>query len=253
MVFAASMFDGPHLIYIFASLAATALIVWLGVRFIKKQILKDAFLKFWALATVFLHLLPLWVNFLMGEEPIVKDNMLFPIFFCNLSMFLLLFTAFWSNKSSKPFNYLAIVTSYSGIFGALISLFYPEYYFEDGTMWKLGVMKSMLSHSTMLIGSLYLLSANYFKIKVKQNTIVFTIGLFFFLAVGLIVNGIFALAGLEGPNAMYLQKPPIEGVPFLNSFVIGLAMIGLVALISFTITEVTKKVVKKETLITESN
>ena len=36
MVFAASMFDGPHLIYIFASLAATALIVWLGVRFIKK-------------------------------------------------------------------------------------------------------------------------------------------------------------------------------------------------------------------------
>lgn len=249
MFFSASIFDGPHLIYIFASLFATVLILFLALRFLKKQKHKDIFLKFWAFATVFLHILPLWVNFLQGDEPIAKDNMLFPIFFCNLSMYLLVITAFWGNKESKGFKYFAIVTAYSGIFGALISLFYPEYYFEEGVMLKLGVMKSLLSHSTMLIGCLYLLLGKYFKVSVKENTIIFTGGLFVFALVGVLVNAIFHWAGLEAPNAMYLQKPPIEDVPFLNTYVIGIGLIGLTALVSYIIAQTYKFKENKATVI----
>ncbi len=252
MVFSASMFDGPHLIYIFASLLATVLIIFLALKFIKKQKHKDTFLKFWAFATVFLHLLPLWTKFLSGEDPIANDNMLFPIFFCNLSMYLLVVTAFWGDKSSKGFKYFAIVTAYSGILGALISLFYPEYYFEDGVMLKLGVMKSLLSHSTMLIGCLYILLGNYFKISLKENTLIFTGGMVVFLLIGILVNAIFRWAGLDGPNAMYLQHPPIEGVPFLNTFTIGVAMIGIVTLTSYLLPKLLNKQEKKALVVVEA-
>lgn len=235
------MFDGPHLLYIFISLTLTVFMIYVATRYIKKQKMKDLFLKFFAALTVFLHLLPLWVDFLSGQPAIANDNMLFPIYFCNLTMYLLVITAFWGDKNSKAFKYLATMTSYAGIFGALISLFYPEYYFAAGTMFTVGVMKSMLSHSTMLVGSLYLLTAGYFKINLKQNVIVYSVGLLAYGLIGMLVNLTFRLANLNSPNAMYLIKPPIDGVNVLNAYTIALMMIGLVALISYLIEFFKKK------------
>jgi len=60
----------------------------------------------------------------------------------------------------------------------------------------------------------------YFKIQ-KQNTIVYFVGLLIFCLIGIGVNQTFALASLNAPNAMFLQHPPIEDVPFLNVFVIA--------------------------------
>lgn len=229
------LFDGPHLLYIFISLPISVLILYLAYKYIKAYKHKEWFLKFWALVTVFLHLLPLWVDFLMGEQPIAKDNQLFPIYFCNMSMYLLVITAFWGDKQSKSFRYLATITSYAGTLGALISLFYPDYYLGSGNMLALPVMKSMLSHSTMMIGALYFMVGGYFKVRVKENTIDYMIGLLGFGLIGVLVNTLFKVTGRGEPNAMFLQRPPIEEAPFLNVVVIAILMVGVVALTSFLI------------------
>ncbi|MFA5421321.1 MAG: hypothetical protein WC344_00800 [Bacilli bacterium] len=237
-----SLFDGPHLGYIAISLALTALFLWLPFRFIKSQKYKDIYLKFWALATFFLHVSPLWVQFLSGQQPIAADNVLFPIYFCNMSMYLLVIIALWGNKKTKFFGYISTIVAYAGMFGALISLFYPEYYLHGAsTIFEWGVFKSMLSHSTMLIGSIYLFVGGYFKVN-RYNVIVYSIGLLFFGAVGLIVNWTFAAAGLYAPNAMYLQHPPIEDVPFLNVYVIAALMVLLVFAISYVYELINRKI-----------
>lgn len=161
-------------------------------------------------------------------------------------MYLLVITAFWGDKNSKSFHYLSVITSYAGALGALISLFYPEYYLGSGNIFELGVFKSMLSHSTMLIGSLYLMTGKYFKVQLKDNVIIYGVGLLGFGVIGLAVNGLFALVGLPQPNAMFLQKPPIEEVPFLNVFVIALLMMLVVAGISYTIEYLQTKRMAKE-------
>lgn len=235
-----SLFDGPHLGYIAISLTVTVLLLWLAARFIKKQKYKDIFLKTFAWATLFLHLSPLWMEFLRGNSPVAADNMLFPIYFCNMSMYLLVVVAIWGNKQTKFFGHMATVVAYAGMFGALISLFYPEYYIHGGSIFDWYVLKSMLSHSTMLLGCLYLFVGGYFKIN-RFNVVSYSIGLLFFGAVGLLVNWIFALAGLNAPNAMYLQHPPIEDVPFLNVYVIAALMLILVFAISFSYEALAKK------------
>ncbi|MFA5763156.1 MAG: hypothetical protein WC931_06240 [Bacilli bacterium] len=248
-----SLFDGPHIGYIAISLAITALLLWLPFRFISKDKYKNIYLKFWALATFFLHISPLWVAFLNGQPAVAADNVLFPIYFCNMSMYLLVVVAFWGNKKSKFFGYISTIVAYAGAFGALISLFYPEYYFHGTTIFEWGVLKSMLSHSTMLIGSLYLFVGGYFKIN-RFNTLTYSIGLLFFGAIGLIVNSVFAWAGLNAPNAMYLQRPPIDDVPFLNVYVIAALMVLLVVAISFTYEAVNKKMaVLKKPVVQENN
>ena len=247
-----SLFDGPHLGYIATSLAITALLLWLPFRFIKSQKYKDIYLKVWALATFFLHISPLWIAFLNGQPAIAADNVLFPIYFCNMSMYLLVVVAFWGNKKTKFFGYISTVVAYAGAFGALISLFYPDYYLHGTTIFEWGVFKSMLSHSTMLIGSLYLFVGGYFKVN-RYNTIIYAIGLLFFGAAGLIVNSIFAAAGLNAPNAMYLQHPPIEDVPFLNVYVIAALMVLLVFAISYTYEVVSKKMSVLKKRITQEN
>ncbi len=226
-----SLFDGSHMIYILASIAVTVLLLWLPYRFMTKPKHKDLYLKFWGWATVFLHLSPLWIEFLKGNQAVAADNMLFPIYFCNMSMYLLLIVALWADKKSRTFNYLATFAAYAGVFGALISLFYPQYYLDGTTIFEWGVFKSMLSHSTMLMGCLYLFVGGYFKID-KYNVVVYAVGLLGFGLIGIVVNQVFALAGLHAPNAMYLQHAPIESAPFLNAYSIAAMMLVVVIGIS---------------------
>lgn len=247
-----SLFDSYHLGYIAVSLAITAFLLWLPFRYIKKQKYKDLYLKIWALATFILHISLMWVVFLQEGHATAYDNVLFPIYFCNMSMYLLLVVAFWGDKKSKFFGYFATVVAYAGAFGALISLFYPDYYLHGTSMFEWGVLKSMLSHSTMLIGSLYLFVGGYFKVN-RFNAVIYAIGLLFFGAVGLIVNGVFAAAGLNAPNAMYLQHPPIEDVPFLNVYVIAALMVILVFAISFSYEVINKKLAVLKKPVTQEN
>lgn len=222
------LFDMTHIAYIIVSLSLTVMLLVLGIRHLKKAFGKDVFLKFFALATFFLHISPLWIDYLRHGSANVRDNMIFPIFFCNLSMYMLVVAAFWANKQSKAFQAFAIVTAYGGFFGAMISLFYPDYYLGASSMFEWGVFKSLVSHSTMLVGALWLFVAGYVKIRVT-NTLVFAFGLIFYGLAGVIVNTLFEAFGLPDPNAMYLSHPPLAEVPFLNAYTISFLMLIVIA------------------------
>lgn len=244
LLFLGALFDNYHLGYIFISLGLTVLFLFLGKRFIKSQKYKDMYLKFWGILTVFLHLSPLWFDFLNGESAIANDNMLFPIYFCNLTMYFLMIVSLWGNKNTRFFKYLAIIAAYAGVFGSLISLFYPDYYLGSQSMFQWRVMKSMLSHSTMLVGSLYLFIGKYFKAEFK-NFYVYGVGLLFYGLIGIIVNSLFAAADLNDPNAMYLHRPPIAEVPILNAYTIAFLMLFFTMAIGFLLDNGINKSSKK--------
>lgn len=235
-----SLFDLTHILYIFISLFVSVLILFLGKKYLKKQNQKNTLLIVFGMLTFFLHISVLWVDFLKNGSAGVPDNVIFPIYFCNASMYLLMITSLWTRKDTKTFYYLAIITSYSGFFGATISLFYPAYYLGSNSIFEWGVLKSMLSHSTMWIGSLWLLVGGYFKIE-KRNVVVYGLGLLAFGFIGVVVNFIFDAAGLYAPNAMYLQHPPLEDAPFLSAYTIALLMTLLIFIFTHSYEKLSSK------------
>ncbi|OHE40759.1 MAG: hypothetical protein A2Y16_06940 [Tenericutes bacterium GWF2_57_13] len=219
-----SLFDLPHLLYIVISLGVTVLLLIYAKKTLVRQPSKDRFLKMFGLLTFFLHVSVLWVDFIKNGAASVPDNVLFPIYFCNLSMYMLLLTAFVEDKESKFYRFVSVMTAYGGFFGAMISLMYPTYYLGSASMFEWGVFKSMTSHSAMLVGSLWLFVGGYVPIR-KSNTFVYFGGLLLYGGIGLAVNAIFASAGLHDPNAMYLSAPPLSEAPFLSCWTIAGLMI----------------------------
>ena len=223
--FAFMLYDTYHILYIVISLVLTIAIL-LGLSRIRAQKAKNGILIALGCTTYFLHISILWADFLTNGSATAADNILFPIYFCNFTMLLLMVVGFIRNKNSVVFRILATLTAYGGIVGGLVTLFYPEFYMWTPDFRSWYVWKSFLSHSTMLLGSLYLFVGGFVKIRV-DNTVYLAGGLVLTLIVGLTVNALFAACSLPDPNAMYLQKSPIAEVPFLNGYVIGFLMLSL--------------------------
>jgi hypothetical protein len=226
------LFDQTHIAYILISLSLTVILLVLAKRNLKTFKHKMLFFNISAILTFFLHISILWVDFFRNGSAGVPDNILFPIFFCNLTMYLMIFVSLYPNKNSKLFNMFCLVVGYGGFFGAMISLMYPSYYLGAASMFEWGVFKSMLSHSTMLLGSTWLIVGGFFKIK-PYNAIIYFVGLLFYGLVGIIVNQSFSYFGLYNPNAMYLDHPPLSDVPILNFFVIAMLMVLLISIFGF--------------------
>ncbi len=222
-----TLFDSTHVTYMIVSLTVTVFLLWGAKRFLKTDRAKDRFLKTFAFLTFFLHISVLWVDFLKNGNASVPDNILFPKYFCNFCMYMLMLVSLIGDKKSKTFQAIAVFTAYGGFFGAMISLFYPDYYLGAPSMWEWGVLKSMLSHSTMLVGCVWLLLGGYVTVR-RTNAILYAGGLLASGAVGLIVNGLFKANGLSDPNAMYLHYPPLAEAPFLNCYTISVLMVLLI-------------------------
>lgn len=226
------LFDVYHTCYIIISSIVTVGLLLLFSR-VRSPNGKALILKSTGIATVVIHVSSVWVEFLILGHAEAYANILFPIFFCNLAMYMLLISGLIRNKEGLAFRWISTFAAYAGTIGALISLFYPDYYLAQPDFWDWGIFKSFISHSVMMIGSLYLFVGGYVKIRVF-NLIPYSAGLIFTLFVGLAVNGLFAACGLEMPNAMFLLGSPIEEIPFFNGYGIGLLMICLILL--FTVT-----------------
>jgi hypothetical protein len=214
------LFDLTHCLYILISLALTIGIL-IGCHCIKEQPWKDFVLKVSGFATFALHVSWVYVHYFETREINVPDNVIFPLFFCNLMMYLLLLVAYWPNKQSKFFKYMAILVAYGGFFGAMISLFYPDYYVSNPTLADWGVLKSMLSHSTMLVGSLWLFVGGYVKVRVS-NFIPLLGGMAAVLLLGLTNT-----YGLKLYDGMYLTHSAIDDVPLFTGYFIGGCILAL--------------------------
>ncbi len=232
-------FDLFHLGHIIISIILIVLILYLANKFLKTNKQKNIFLKIVGVSTFVLHIIPLWFNFLKDGEALVYDNMLFPIYYCNLTMFMLFITVLIENKQSKAFKHLAIMVAYASIIGSLVTLVYPDFYFTNEEH-GLQLYKSFISHDVMLISGLYLIIGGFVKIEYK-NTITYVIGLLFYGLVGLIVNFLFKINNLETPNAMYLKAPPIEEVPFLNVYVVSALTVVFVIGMEYLYVKIVKR------------
>jgi hypothetical protein len=73
------------------------------------------------------------------------------------------------------------------------------------------VLKGLLSHSTMLIGCLYMCTGRFIRIRVF-NTLSVAVGLAIFILCGLCVNGLYEACGLEAPDGMWLKSSPYIGI-----------------------------------------
>ena len=218
------IFDTTHTLYIIISLICTFLLLFFMKKYNKSEKFKTTFLRFFSIGTFLLHISIMWTSYLTNDVNygFAFDNILFPIYFCNLAMYCLIITS-CMKKDTNFFKYFATFTAWAGIFGSLISLFYPEYYFGNPNLKDWYVLKSMLSHSTMLVGSLYLFVGGFIKLNYK-NLIYYCYGLIGCLFIGLF-NNIFLGQFNKDKNSMYLKQPPLSEVPSLNFITIPILML----------------------------
>lgn len=235
------LFDKTHITFMIISFALIAVGQISAHALIKSQKYKDLILKISAILTVVLHYSSLYVDFLTTGTATIEDNMLFAVYPCNVTMWLLLIVAFKKNKSGKVFTTLADITFYLGIIGGVIGIVFNEIYGNTGTLADYDTLKGLLSHCTLIFGSIYLLVGGYIKIRVS-NTISAFIGAVLLFVDGWFIIGIYTLCGLEPPNTMYLLESPFAGMEWFNSTVIGLAVILLV----FAITAIYEQIALKK-------
>ncbi len=225
------LFDKSHSLFmIVSSIVIIGLLIVCGL-FIKNQKYKDLVLKISALITVIIHFSRLYVDYFTLGSAEVGSNMLLPVYPCNIAMWLLLIVAFYKNKQSKVFKVLAEITFYLGIIGGIAGIALNEIYASNPNLADWSVLNGLLSHCTMLFGSIYLLVGKYIRIRV-DNMISIVIGLVLLFVDGWLIIGIFRLFSQDPPNSMYLLSPPMEALPWFNTYVIGLMAIVIFFIIT---------------------
>ena len=225
------MFDIGHISYIVVSAILSAAILYLMCKYLKTEDKKTAGLKFFAVITVIIHYSSLWVDYLRDNAAEIESPMLFPIYPCNVCMWLLVIVAFMKNKNGTVFRVLSEFLVLGGTVCGSIGIILNENYDSTPNLLDYDVLKGLLSHSTMLIGIIYLLVAGFVKIRVKNIISVIT-GLMIFFVDGVIINTLYALCGLEPCNSMYLLEAPFPDMPWLITPVMGLMGV----LVAFIIT-----------------
>lgn len=210
--------------------ALSIILLVLCGKFIKQEKHKRLVLKIAAVLTVILHYSTLYVEFFKTGSATVESPMLLPIFPCNVVMWLLLICAFSDNKS-RVGKILFEFTFYAGVICGLIGLIFNENYAANPTLSDYFSLRGLLSHTTLVFGCIYILVGKFIKIDVS-NCISAFCGLCLFLVDGFIINGLYAVFGLDPVNSMYLFENPFDNLPWLNTYMMGLAGLLLVFLIT---------------------
>lgn len=219
------VYDIKWFLYLLISFSLTIAILILLHYTVKKTTTKEAWIKIFAMLTLLVHVSIYYYNYVLhkGEASI---STFFPIYPCNVSMMLFPF-AFLFEKKTK--NFIIVFLSYYGVFGGIITMFEPSSFYDGTNIFAWGTFKSFLSHSLLLLTSLYCFTSGIIKIQIK-DVLYFIIGIFgLFLPIGYSLNYILVKYGHD-PNSMYLRYLPVEGVPFLSPYMISFLMIIVVFL-----------------------
>ena len=223
------MYDLKHTLYTIISFVLTGGLLFVFSRKVKEDNSKNLILKISAILTVILHYSVLYVDFFTTGTATVDNTMLLPVYPCNIAMWLLLIVALIKNKQSKVAVVLMEITFYLGVIGGGIGLIFNENYMNNPSFADWNIFKGLLSHSTLIFGSLWILVGGYIKIGVK-NMVSVVIGLVGLLADGLLIIGLFKLCGLQPPNCMFLLENPFPQIKFFNPFLLGIVAIILIFL-----------------------
>ena len=225
------MFNLSHILFIIISAVLLATTLLLCKIYIKNQDKKDLVLKIAAILTLVLHYSPLYVNFFTTGTATITDTMILPMYPCNFAMWLLVICAFMKNKQSKTYNVIATMTFYLGLIGGVFGILFNEIFIDNPTLADWGVLHGLLSHVTLLLGCVYLYVGEYMKIRVSNLFSIFICEVLLILD-GYLIIGLFKLCNLPLINCMFLLNPPLPSVPWLNTYVLCIAV--LIILFGFT-------------------
>lgn len=232
------MFNTQHILYMVISGALTvALLYWAAKRLQTLQ-RKDRFLSFFAIVTVALHYSDIWVDYFANAGQVtVASIYILPVYPCNMVMWMLLAAACIKDKESLPFQMLAEFCFFIGTFCGVIGILLNENFDSTPTLADYGVLKGLLSHSTMLVGCLYMKVGGYIRIRLR-NAVSVTAGLLTFVLCGIAVNRLYDHFGMEAPDGMFLRDNPyLPCSPVLP----GLCLIAVMFLVLWLVERHRKK------------
>ena len=226
------MFNLQHILYIVISSILTAMLLVLFPKYAKDDKSKNKILKFFAIITVVIHYSNLWVDYFSnGGTASVENNHILPVYPCNVIMWMLLVASLLQNKKSLGFQMLGEFCFYGGTICGIIGIVFNFNFDNTPTLADYDVLKGMVSHSTMLIGCLYLLVGRFIKVRVF-NAISVAAGLATFVLCGILVNTLYESFGLEAPDGMWLKSNPYISVsPMLLGIVFVIILFGVLALL----------------------
>jgi hypothetical protein len=141
-----------------------------------------------------------------GEAP---RSVLFPLYSCNVSMYLLLALCFI--KKGKVFDIIAAAVAYAGTIGALTSV---ADYLMSPNWQSFEFVKSLVSHILLFFGCIWLF-IKYVDIGIKN-----IIPCLYYTAFCL-ADGILLMWLLPEANPMWLREPVVDGVNFLSGWNLG--------------------------------
>lgn len=214
------LFDLTHILYMVISTVLTVVGLVLVARFCKTQARKDLVLKITAISTLVLHYSDLWVDYLKEGSSWVGSNHLFPMFPCNLMMWVLVAVAFIKKRENVAakitMESLFWIGTICGFMGILLNANYDN---SDGLRdWT--ILKGLLSHSTMLFGCIYMVVGKYIRVS-ALNAFSCLVGFALMVVNGLLLNGLFIVCGQEPMDGMMLTEPLLESVPWLSIWWVG--------------------------------
>ena len=224
---------GILLLYNFITLLLITGLMILCKKVIRKDSTKDIVLKSVSLAVVIIHYSSLYVDYFTNHgEAMIENNMILPVYPCNIIMWLLLIVSFMKNKESNIYKTLSEFTFIGGTICGLIGVLFNINFLNNPNLGDYDIFKGLISHSVMIFGTVYLFVFNYVQLEVVRTTKSIFWGLVIFAICGLTINVLFAIFDIESVNAMFMLEPPLPKLPFLNFFTIGffgliLSFIGL--------------------------
>ena len=202
------MFNIQHVLYMVLSGGMTALLLFFAFKWLKTPKQKDGFLKLFAVLTVLLHYSDIWVEyFRTGGYTYVASVHILPVYPCNVMMWMLLIAALMKNKHGLVFRMLSEFCFYGGILCGVLGIVLNVNFDNNPTLTDYSVLKGLLSHSTMLLGCIYMKVGKYFTVR-PSNTFSVAAGAGVFVLCGIGVNRLYDLFGMEAPDGMFLRHNP---------------------------------------------
>lgn len=209
------LFDIYHILYMVISGLLTAGGLIAAAYFCKTQKQKDFILRCSAIITVILHYSNLWVDYFSTGGAELENNHLFPVYPCNIMMWMLLAVAFVKKREGVPYTLLAEFVFWAGIVCGSAGIILNKNYSNTPDLRDYDIFKGLISHSTMLFGCIYMLVGKYIRIRVFNVLSCFA-GMLVFVLDGLLVDWLFVRFGLEPVDGMFLRETPLAQFPNLS-------------------------------------
>lgn len=200
----------------------TVALLALFSKYAKDDQMKNRILKFFAIITVMIHYSNLWVDYFSnGGTATIENNHILPVYPCNVVMWMLLVASLLQNKKGLLFQFLGEFCFYGGTVCSVIGIVLNLNFGNTPTLADYDILKGMLSHSTMLVGCLYMLTGRFIKIRVS-NALSVAAGLGIFVLCGMVVNSLYECFGMEAPDGMWLRSNPYIS---MSPMVLGLLFV----------------------------